>query len=215
MAASQIRSMTDHDPTLAKVKQFLQTGWPTAISDERLQPYWFKRKDISVEDGILLWGSRVIVPPQARSRVIEEAHAAHTGITRMKSLTRQFAWWPKMDTDLEAKVRSCHTCQMYRNDPSQVVLHPWEWPKKPWTRLHADYAGPFLGKMFLIIIDAYSKWMEVHITNSATSTITIDKLRNTFATFGLPEILVTDNGTNFTSKELTNSLNLMEYGTQE
>ena len=117
----------------------------------------------------------------------------------MKSLTRQFAWWPKMDSDLEAKVRSCSTCQMYRNDPPQAVLHPWEWPKQPWTRLHADYAGPFLGTVFLIIIDAYSKWIEIHITNSATPAVTIDKLRNTFATFGLPEILVTDNGTNFTS----------------
>ena len=202
LAASQIKSMTDRDPTLSKVKQFTQTGWPTTTSDdEQLQPYWHKRNEISVEDGILLWGSRVIVPPQARNRVIEEAHATHIGITRMKSLTRQFAWWPKMDSDLEAKVRSCSTCQMYKNAPPEAVLHPWEWPKQPWTRLHADYAGPFLGKMFLIIIDAHSKWMEVHITNSATSAITIDKLRNTFATFGLSEILVTDNGSNFTSTE--------------
>jgi len=81
------------------------------------------------------------------------------------------------------------------------MLHPWEWPKKPWTRLHADYASPFLGKMFLMIIDSYSKWMEVHITNSATSAITIDQMRSSFAAFGLPEILLTDNGTNFTSAE--------------
>ena len=201
LAASQIKSMTDRDPILTKVKQFTQTNWPNTVSDHQLQPYWHRRNEISVEDGILLWGSRVIVPPQARNRVIEEAHAAHIGITRMKSLTRQFAWWPKMDADLEDKVKSCSTCQMYRNNPPEAVLHPWEWPKKPWTRLHADYAGPFLGKMFLIIIDSYSKWMEVHITNSATSAITIDKMRSSFATFGLPEILVTDNGTNFTSAE--------------
>ena len=90
---------------------------------------------------------------------------------------------------------------MHKNAPPEAVLHLLEWLKQPWTRLHADYAGPFLGKMFLIIIDAYSKWIEVHITNSATSAITIDKLRNTFATFGLPEVLVTDNGSNFTSTE--------------
>ena len=156
LAASQIKSMTDRDPTLAKVKQFTQTGWPTTISDKQLQPYWHKRNEISVEDGILLWDSRVIVPPQARNQVIEEAHATHIGITRMKSLTRQFAWWPKMDSHLEAKVRSCSTCQMCKNAPPEAVLHPWEWPKQPWTRLHADYAGPFLGKMFLIITDAHS-----------------------------------------------------------
>ena len=74
MAASQIKSMTAHDPTLAKVKQFTQTGLPTTISDEQLQPYWSKRNEISVEDRILLWGCRVIVPPQACTQVIERAH---------------------------------------------------------------------------------------------------------------------------------------------
>ena len=142
-----------------------------------------------------------MVPPQAQKRVIEEAHAAHIGISRMKSLARQFVWWPKMDTDLEAKVKSCRTCQLSRNEPPQSTLHPWEWPQQPWTRVHADYAGPMFGKMFLILIDAHSKWMEVHITSSATSSVTIDKMRTTFAYSGLPEILVTDNGPAFTSGE--------------
>ena len=57
------------------------------------------------------------------------------------------------------------------------------------------------GKMFLVLIDAHSKWMEVHITSSATSSITIDKMRTTIASLGLPEILVTDNGPVFTSGE--------------
>ena len=67
--------------------------------------------------------------------------------------------------------------------------------------MHADYAGPFLGHMFLILIDAHSKWMEVHMTKSSTSLATIEKMRSTFATLGLPEQLVTDNGTSFTSEE--------------
>ena len=119
----------------------------------------------------------------------------------MKSLTRQFLWWPKIDSDLEAKVRNCSTYQKFRSEPSQAVLHPWEWPKQPWVGLHADYAGPFLGKMYLILIDAHSKWIEVHITTLITSSITIEKMRSTFATFGIPETLVTDNGSNFTSSE--------------
>ena len=56
--------------------------------------------------------------------------------------------------------------------------------------------------MYLILIDAHSKWIEVHITTSTTSSITIEKMRSTFATFGIPETLVvTDNGSNFTSSE--------------
>ena len=63
--------------------------------------------------------------------------------------------------------------------------------------MHADYAGPFLGHMFFILIDAHSKWMEVHVTKSATSLVSIEKIRSTTATVGLPEQLVTDNGPSF------------------
>ena len=201
LISTQIWSMTDRDPVLARVKEYTRNGWPTAITDEKLRPYSSRRDEISLEDGILLWGSRVVIPPQAREAVIEQAHSVHIGIARMKSLTRQFFWWPKIDSDLEAKVWNCSTCEKFRSEPPQAVLYPWDRPKQPWVRLHADYAGPFLGKMYLILIDAHSKWIEVHITTSTTSSITIKKMRSTFATFGIPETLVTDNGSNFTSSE--------------
>ena len=106
-----------------------------------------------------------------------------------------------MDQQLENKVKFCEECQLSRNLPPKVPLHPWEWPERPWSRIHVDYAGPFLGKWFLIVIDAHSKWIEVAIVTSATSTNTIEKLRAIFAIHGLPEVIVSDNGTVFTSTE--------------
>ena len=84
---------------------------------------------------------------------------------------------------------------------STVPIQPWEWPERPWARLHADYAGQFLGKMFLNVVDAQSKWLETLTVSPATSTITIEHLRSLFATHGLPEMLVTDNRDVFTSAE--------------
>ena len=75
---------------MTKVKQFTLKGWPAKITDEQLQPYSSKRDEISLEDRILSWGSRVAVPPQARDIVMEEVHSAHIGIARMKNLTCQF-----------------------------------------------------------------------------------------------------------------------------
>lgn len=118
----------------------------------------------------------------------------------MKVLARQYVWWPGIDAELEKKVKSCQNCQSVRQNPAHAPLHPWEWPQRPWSRVHADYAGPFLGKMFLILIDAHTKWMDVHMTSSSSSQTTIEKMR-TFATLGIPEMLVTDNGTAFTSSE--------------
>ena len=80
-------------------------------------------------------------------------------------------------------------------------LNPWSWPTHPWARLHLDFAGPFLGQMFLILIDAYSRWIEAYKTASAMSTVVMQELRTTFTRFGLPETIVTDNGTCFISSE--------------
>jgi len=92
LTATQIKSMTGRDPVLAKVKQYTRTSWPATVPIKQLHPYWIKQEELSLEDGVLLWGSRVIIPPQARNRVIKEAHEAHIGISRIKSLTRQFVW---------------------------------------------------------------------------------------------------------------------------
>ena len=75
---------------------------------------------------------------------------------------------------------------MHQNNPSQTV-HPWEPASKPWERLHIDYAGPYLGRMFLVLVDTFSKWLEVFNVPSASSLCTIEKLRVAFAAHGLPD----------------------------
>ena len=134
-----------------------------------------------------------MVPPQGRSLVADELHETHPGICKMKSLARSYVWWPNMDSTLENKVRTCNHCQIHRKNSPEVPLHPWEWLCRPWERVHIDYAGPFLGTMFLIMVDAYSKWLEVHPNRVTTSRATIEKLRATFATHGIPTTLVSDN----------------------
>ena len=106
-----------------------------------------------------------------------------------------------MDEDLEQKKRQCSPCHKNRNSPPEAPLHSWDWPYKPWVRLHFDYAGSFLGKMFLTVIVAHSKWIEAFPMNTSTSSATIGKLRITFATHGFPEIVVIDNDSNFVSRE--------------
>ena len=123
------------------------------------------------------------------------------GVSRMKSLARGYFWWPGMDTDIENLVKHCTICQESRHQEPPAPLHPWEWPKQPWHRLHLDFAGPYLGHMFLVLVDAYSKWLDVCIVKLITSSSTIERLRSIFATHGIPRTIVTDNGTSFTSEE--------------
>ena len=85
--------------------------------------------------------------------------------------------------------------------PPKAPLHQWEYPSRPWTHLHIDHAGPLLGHTFLNVVDAHSKWIEPHIVNSTSSEATIKVLRNLFATHGIPEHVVSDNGSGFTNQE--------------
>ena len=130
----------------------------------------------------------------------------HPGICQMKSLAGSCVWWPKIDSDLEMKVQNCEVCKANRKLPPEAPLHPWEWLHKPWIRLHLDNGGPLLGKMFLIVVDAHSKWLEAFQRNTSTSSATIEKLRIAFSTHGLPEMVVTDYGSDFVSEEFENFL---------
>ena len=142
-------------------------------------------------------GNRVIIPLKLRSHITEELHRDHPGITRMKALARSYLWWPGLDHNLERCVQECLACQAVRNAPAPAPLHPWLWPTKPWERIHIDFAGPFLGRMFLVVVDAHSKWPEVIQMSTTTSTNTIEALRRLFAAYGLPRQLVSDNGPQF------------------
>ena len=109
------------------------------------------------------------------------------------------AWHGPRHSYIENTVKNCKVCQETRHRPPSATLHPWDWPRNPWQRVHADYAGPFLSRMFLVLVDANTKWVDIHVVNSSSAEVTIEKIRATFATLGLPQILVTDNGPQFTS----------------
>ena len=181
VTAAYIKVWTSKDPILAKVHDMMIQGRRLPNTDE-MKPYCKLQSELSLR------GSRVIIPSTGRKRVMQELHESHPGICRMKGLARSYVWWPGIDQDLETKVKACKICQFSRPLDRPVQIQPWQWPNKPWSRLHLDYAGPFQGKMFLVIVDAFSKWIEVKIVNTATASPTIKHLWDSFAVHGLPQV---------------------------
>ena len=147
VTADQIHDWTRRDPSLASVLQLVRQGWPSQC-DQELAPFASRKSELSMHDGCIVWGARVVVPPQGRQAVLQELHEGHLGMTKMKSLARMYVWWPGIDRDIEDSVRTCSQCQANQSLPPVAPLHPWGWPMRPWTRLHIDYAGPLYGHMF-------------------------------------------------------------------
>ncbi|PIO71669.1 integrase core domain protein [Teladorsagia circumcincta] len=117
----------------------------------------------------------------------------------MKMLARSYVYWPTLDNDIEQLVRNCAKCASVAKNPVKAELHSWAKPTSPWTRVHADFAGPMNGRFYLILVDAYSKWPEIVQMSSISSTATIQVMKDIFAKLGNPTTLLTDNGTQFTS----------------
>ena len=200
VTAEEVAYYTNRDPVLSKVYNYINHGW-SSIVEEQLKPYFRRKNELSIENSCIQWGGRVIIPMQLRNKVLIELHDNHPGIVRMKSLARSYVWWPTMDENIEHISKACENCHLNQNMPSKAPIHPWENTKNPWIRVHLDFAGPYLGKMFLILADSYSKWLDVIPMNNIKTSTLVESLRQSFAIHGLPFIVVTDNGPSFASSE--------------
>jgi transposase InsO family protein len=203
--ADVVAAETKKDQILRAVMYNTKHGW-TETPTQELIPYYNKRLEITNENDILIWNDRVVIPSSLREMLLKDLHTEHLGIVKTKQLARMYIWWPNIDRDIEHQVKSCQICQETAKSPPDTRQACWSWPTGPWKRLHLDFAGPFEGKMFLVVIDAYSKYLDVIPMTTANSSNTIAALRHLFSHFGLPDHVVTDNGTQFTSIEFQNFL---------
>ena len=201
VTADCIASETRKDKVLREVIEFTRNGWDSSFEDNLL-PYFKRRFELSVENDILLWGERVVIPDSLREILLRDLHTEHLGIVRSKQLARVYLWWPKIDSDIENMVKVCPRCQEHAKDPRSEGTGTWSWPTGPWKRIHIDYAGPDEQNwMYLVVVDAYSKYLEIFPMKKTDSSHTIEKLRHLFSQFGLPEHIVSDNGPQFVSEE--------------
>ena len=192
---------TAKDPILSQLMRFVKEGWPHAFSEE-LKDFKKLENSLSTENGCVFYGLRVIIPSALRNHILKLLHLGHFGMQRMKQLARSTVYWPRIDFDIEDLCRKCTSCGQFQNKPDKPSIHPWMMPEKPWSRLHLDHAINFLGRNWLVLVDAYSKYPCIHPTTSTSSKSTTAILEQEFAHFGYPHTLVTDNATTFMSQRV-------------
>ena len=172
VTAWNIAAATRKDPVLARAYDFTLHGRPQALDDPVSQPSFSRKQEISVDRGCVLWGLRVVIPEKYRVRLLDDLHQEYHGIWRMKSLARGYFWWPGLNAAVVERVQQCHVCAALGKFPSREPLYPWKWPAKRWERIHIDFFEK--GKLnLLIVVDAYTKWLEVIPMGSMTSLKTI------------------------------------------
>lgn len=192
------------DPVLSKVIDSVQNGTVSQLKSKEFEPFRLKAIELTVESGCLLWGYRTVIPLKLQKPVLGILHESHLGIVKTKMLARSYIWWTNIDKDIEALVKECVSCQKTQESPEKSPLIPWVPTESAWKRIHIDFCGPINSFYLFIVIDSFSKWVEVFKTKEITSSFAIKKIREVICRFGLFDTLVSDNGRQFTSSEFRN-----------
>lgn len=208
-----LQEETRNDIILSKVIQYINNGWPRKVTEQSIFPYSLCKNQLSIENGVVMRGHKVVIPEKLQSKIISELHKSHLGIVKCKANARGTVWFPGIDKAIEAMIGGCKICTQLRPSPARAPLAVWPHPQYPFQRVHIDFLGPINGHLYLIMVDAHSKWPEVYKTKSTSSAIVIEKLYEFMSRYGLINTLVSDNATCSYQKSLNNFVYQMEYRT--
>ena len=188
---------------MSLLRKCIRTGeWDNAPSH-----YKAVGQELSTLGQVVLRGARLLIPSRLRKQVLDLGHEGHQGVVKTKQRLRTKVWWPGIDRQVEERCITCHGCQLVgQPTPPEPTRHT-PFPDQPWKNLAADLVSPLpSGDYALVVVDYYSRYFEVDILRSVTSSKIIESLEKVLCTLGLPESLKTDNGPQFVSEEFENFL---------
>ena len=216
----QIQQATATDELLCRVKHaYTSNQWHKEIAaakdnikTELMQLQRIKDEITVSTSGIVLRDHRIIMPESLRQTCIDIAHEGHLGIVKTKQLIRLKIWFPGIDKLVENTISQCLPCQATQVGNTHEELHMSELPAAPWTQLSADFKEIGQNKGYLlVVIDDYSRFPVVEPVSSTSAKCVIPKLDKIFSTFGIPEVLRTDNGPPFQSEEFAQFAKFMGF----
>ena len=158
------------------------------------------RQHLFVDDDLIVCGCRLLIPASMRREVLQKLHESHQGSVRTKQRARLVVYWPGIDNDIDNVILTCKQCQdlLPANPKEPIIMKPT--PERPFQEIAGDfcYHG---GKNYLILVDCYSDWPDIISMGQITATGLISALRQSFCMTGVPDIVWSDQGTQFMSKQ--------------
>ena len=196
-----IAEWQESDQVCESLARYCADGWPhSSDAPSDVRPYVEHRAHITLtDDGLLLYNDRLIIPASHRDDILSRLHTGHQGIAKCRRLARNSVWWPSINSDIQLYVANCSTCARMHTQPAEPLI-PTTLPDLPWQRLAADLFH-FGSRDFLLLVDYYSRYIEVVQLTSTSSKAVITHLQSIFARHGIPETLMSDNGPQFASEE--------------
>ena len=168
----EIQVCQQEDEVCKQVTSFVANGWPpkSQLRGE-VKKYYSVLSELSMVHGLLLQGSRTVIPRAWQSEMLEHIHAGHQGIVKCRERARHSVWWPGLNTQLENMVFGCTVCQKERIQRPEP-LHSRPFPELPWQKLGADLFE-WKGGKYLLMVDYFSRFIEIaKLTGESSADIT-------------------------------------------
>ena len=197
----QLRAATETDENTNALKNLTTKGWPAHKEQvpNNLRPYFCYRDELTVQDGIIIRGDRLVIPYAMRSEMKKKLHAGHTGINSCLRRARQYVFWPGMSNEVRQMIETCDTCNAIQPKQAKDTLFLHDVPQRPWEKIGTDLLS-YNGKTFLITVDYYSNFFELNEITHESSQAVVKILKEHFARHGIPDVVISDNGPQFASQ---------------
>ena len=190
------------DPVCSTLMKYCASSWPER---HRLapgtKPYWPARGELTLGEELLLYNGRIVVPSTMQEETLRKLHHGHQGIQRCRLRANTAVWWPGISRKIEDLVSRCKVC-CREALPQREPLRTSPLPDHPWQKVATDLFE-LKGVTYLIIVDYFSRFPELIQLKTTTSRSVISALKVVFARNGIPEVVVSDNGPQYSSAEFT------------
>ena len=195
----QIKQCTIADATLQSLMDMIMTGWPLTKEEVPvcICEYWNYKEELTVQDGVLYKGMKVIVPTSMRSQMIVRTHSSHLGPDACVRRSRDVLFWPSMADQIKDQVQNCEVCNDFLARQQKELLMAHKVPENPCSKVGQDLFT--LGdENYLVTVDYYSDYFELDFLSDTTAESVIDASKRHFARHGIAD-MVTDNGPQYSS----------------
>ena len=197
-----ICTATAADPVLSALMAQIQRGWPDrrdAVPAE-IRCFFPFRDELTTQGGLIFKYRCLVVPASQQREVLSQLHRSHIGLASIVRLARESVFWVGMQAQLREAILKCPTCLAHRPSPAREPLQSHDVPSRPWQVLATDLFE-LNGQAYSVLVDYYSNYVEVDQLPCLSSAQVIRVLSTHFARFGIPEVLVSDNGPQYASAE--------------
>lgn len=187
------RNVIKSDVKFDRIRKYVDNGWPKYHQLDDLGKTFFKlHSELHVENELLFYKHRLVIPTQLQSKMARWLHGPHLGIEKTLARGRMLYYWPGMNTQIKELVASCTICEKFKRNNQKEPLLQGETPKYPFHVVAMDLFE-YAGRDFVALIDSYSNYLIALKVSNKTSKQIIDVIRCVFNKVGYPTSIRCDN----------------------